>query len=247
MKPTLGMEEAKTSNSYPVTITQPEDVQKGKSKFIRNVAIAFIGFVLVAVVIVVSVYFGIRSTKDTYQEAWHTFRDQEGRYMEEKVNKTKDMTEIHVPNSVHIIYDYTNGISVERFTDVQTKIRGPCYVKFLNSSKTNISPDTDQTTDDSGPYENKVDSQHWRFTDRKVPSYLTSAPRVQEMCKGTDIFWMEKMPESSIQKRQTDGYECSLIIWRTFIYLWENYLYKEWICRYPSGIYAFNYWELWKV
>ena len=42
------------------------------------------------------------------QEAWHTFRDKEGHYMEEKVNKTKDMTEIHVPNSVHVIYDYVN-------------------------------------------------------------------------------------------------------------------------------------------
>ncbi|KAH3842936.1 uncharacterized protein LOC127876811 [Dreissena polymorpha] len=246
MKPTLGMEEAKTS--YPVTIAQPEYVQKGKSKFVRNVAIAFIGFVLVAVVIVVAVYFGIRSTKDAYQEAWHTFRDKEGRYMEEKVNKTKDMTEIHVPNSVHVIYDYVNGISVERFTDVTTKIRGPCYVRFINSSKTNISPDTDQTTDDSGPYNNKVDSQQWRFTDRKVPSYLTSAPRVQEMCKDTDIFWMEKMPESSIQKRSLhEGYKCTLITYRTFIYNGVRYLYKEWrCCCLPLGGY-FIYWELWRI
>ncbi|KAH3837094.1 uncharacterized protein LOC127877450 [Dreissena polymorpha] len=244
MKLTLGMEEAKTS--YPVTISQPGDLQKGKPKFVRNVAIAFIGFVLVAVVIVVAVYFGIRLTKDTYQEAWHTFRDKEGHYMEEKVNKTKDMTEIHVPNSVHVIYDYVNGISVERFTDVQTKIRGPCYVRFLNSSKTNISPDTDQTTDDAGPYDNKVESQHWKLTDRKVPSYLTSAPRVQEMCKDTDIFWMEEVPESSIQKRQASGYQCNLIIYRTFTYNWVRYLYKEWVC-YLYGRYAFNYWELWRI
>ncbi|KAH3720017.1 hypothetical protein DPMN_062907 [Dreissena polymorpha] len=61
-----------------------------RPKLLKAAVIGLAVFVIVAA-----------TTLDTYQEAWETVQDLEGRYMEERMNKSKDMTEIDVPNTYH--------------------------------------------------------------------------------------------------------------------------------------------------
>jgi len=47
-------------------------------------------------------------TNFNYQEAWQTFKSQDGRVVEEKVTVTDDKVDIEVPNEMKVIYDYTH-------------------------------------------------------------------------------------------------------------------------------------------
>ncbi|KAH3720014.1 hypothetical protein DPMN_062904 [Dreissena polymorpha] len=196
------MEEGKTA--YIVNQpTKEEAISKTKTRPVVVIAIVLVSLVIASVVIFVAVYFGIHMTKNSYQEAWKTLRDREGRMLEEKVTKTKDCVEIDVPNSLQSVYDYRRGIVVERYTDLNTKLRTPCYVRYINTT-TDPGPnitmdDTDEIVDN--PEERST--QQWLFTQRVVPWDLVSSPRVQELCRGTSIFWMDAVKQSTVQKRQT--------------------------------------------
>ena len=49
-------------------------------------------------------------TNFNYQEAWQTFKSQDGRVVEEKVTVTDDKVDIEVPNEMEMIYDYKHVI-----------------------------------------------------------------------------------------------------------------------------------------
>ncbi|XP_052245452.1 uncharacterized protein LOC127854452 [Dreissena polymorpha] len=203
-----------------------------RPKLLKAAVIGLAVFVIVAATTLVAVYIGGKMTKDTYQEAWETVQDLEGRYMEERMNKSKDMTEIDVPNTVQIIYDYKNNLAVFRYTYSESKIRDRCYARAIDSEFDPKQLGYDTESEGQNPNEFISTTRKWKFTEREVPSFMTSSSRVQDMCGGTQIYWMEVMDDTQIEKRDAHTRELILILpvsligipCNIFVYLERNSL-----------------------
>ncbi|XP_052245451.1 uncharacterized protein LOC127854451 [Dreissena polymorpha] len=159
--------------------------------------------------------------------------------MEERINKSKDMTEIDVPNTVQVIYDYKNNIVVFRYTHSETRIRSPCYVREIDSEYDPKQLEYDIQSEWQKPNEFSSTTRKWKFTEREVPSYMTSSSRVQDMCSGTQIYWMEVTADTHIEKRQITGTSRELILIIP-ITIFGNpcniFVYLETISGIPVGI-----------
>ncbi|WAR15540.1 hypothetical protein MAR_005645 [Mya arenaria] len=185
MKPTFGMEGTK---NCAMVIEDPRE-EKKRPKLAKYLAASLVGLVTVAGIVVLSVYLGTRISKGAYE-------------VEEMITQTQDEVLVDVPNSVHMVYDYKHGLVFRRYTDTNTKKRGPCYAAYIGEM--DPKPDTQFAEEGQMPAptgEPEI-KQQWRFTDNKVPSNLASSPNVQNMCQDTDIFWMEKTADTGLEKRE---------------------------------------------
>ncbi|XP_045203433.2 uncharacterized protein LOC123556619 isoform X1 [Mercenaria mercenaria] len=224
MKPVLGMESGKAEI---ITVTGvPEKVQVNRTKgcttkrIAVGVIVGAVAFAIVAVVVIVSVYFGSKVTSDSFKVAHQTYKTNDGEVVEEETNVTKTEVDIRVPNVAEIIYDYKNGLVVTRFEDSETNVQSVCFAQFMNETES-PSTDTDKYTDgEVDLYEQKSDEEaesvKWTNTNKEVPRHMISE-NVARMCEGTKIYWMEKASGDGISKRQT----CSSIRRVIICYPWR--------------------------
>ncbi|WAR12677.1 hypothetical protein MAR_026857 [Mya arenaria] len=198
MKPTFGMEGTKDCG---MVIEDPRE-EKKRPKLAKYLAASLVGLVTVAGIVVLSVYIGTRISKGAYEGALRKYSDGDGRQVEEMITQKQDEVLVDVPNSVHMVYDYKHGLVFRRYTDMNTKKRGPCYAAYIGEM--DPKPDTQFAEEGQMPAptgEPEI-KQQWRFTDNKVPSNLASSTNVQNMCQDTDIFWMEKTADTGLEKRE---------------------------------------------
>ncbi|XP_052815493.1 uncharacterized protein LOC128242395 [Mya arenaria] len=171
MKPTFGMEGTKDCG---MVIEDPRE-EKKRPKLAKYLAASLVGLVTVAGIVVLSVYIGTRISKGAYEGALRKYSDGDGRQVEEMITQKQDEVLVDVPNSVHMVYDYKHGLVFRRYTDMNTKKRGPCYAAYIGEM--DPKPDTQFAEEGQMPAptgEPEI-KQQWRFTDNKVPSNLASS------------------------------------------------------------------------
>ncbi|XP_045203439.2 uncharacterized protein LOC123556624 [Mercenaria mercenaria] len=212
MKPVIGMESGKaeivTVTGMPEKV--PEDRTKGCSskRIAVSVIVGAVTLAIVAAVIIVSVYFGSKIATDSYKMARQTYKTDDGVVVEEETKVTETEVDVRVPNVAEVIYDFKNGLVVQRFASRETNAQTTCYAQYMNETQ---APNTDPERYSDGEMDlykkdsaEGTESVKWRITNKEVPDYMISE-NVARMCEGTKIFWMEKVQGDKINKRETCG------------------------------------------
>ncbi|XP_053375289.1 uncharacterized protein LOC123535406 [Mercenaria mercenaria] len=248
MKPTLGMEEGKpVAVSIQGMVEQPEKPKR--SRLIAGVAVGIVALVIIATVVGLSVYFGAKLTRDNFQEARQFYHTDDGKVVEEVSKVTEKEVTIKVPNVVESVYDYKNGLVVERFVNTETKEKSACYARYLNMT-TAPTQDAKRYEDEEMALHKKTQEeqspQKWKATTRQLSKHVVSE-NVAEMCRDTDIFWMEKVEdEGGIVKRETCYHIGYTYVCYPKSYACSYYCYLDYYCKTADGsIYLYKETDGW--
>lgn len=174
-------------------VMQPENVvQKPKrTRIIVGVVVGLVTLVVITAAVMLAVYFGVMLSRDSYKDAWKTYKMADGEEIVEKTEITEDEQDITLPNQMKVIYDLVNGIEVTRMKNPETGRYGDCYAKILNRTETDGLQEDGEM---NGRLVNEYQVEYKATTER-VPDYRIS-DNVREMCQGVNIFWMERIVEA---------------------------------------------------
>lgn len=237
MKPALNMEEGKPAAVIIQGSTeQPEKVRR--SRLVKGSLIGLAVLVVIALVVGLSVYFGAKITRDNFKEAKQLYHTDDGKVVEETTKVTETEVSINVPNIVETVFDFKIGVIVDRYVDSETKTKSACYARPLNQS-TAPTTDAERYEDQELDLNQKTHSQEqskqkWVATTRTLAKHLVSE-NIAEMCKDTDIFWMERVEETDMEKRAACYYSGYTYVCYPRTYRCSYYCYFNYYCRTAAG------------
>lgn len=218
-------------------IEQPEKIKR--NRFVKGLVIGLGVFVVIALVTGMSAYSGAKFTRENFKEGKQMYHINDRKFVEEVSKVTETEVTIKAPNVVEMVFDYKNGVIVERFVDSESKLKSDCYARALNQTSaptTDAERYQDQEIDlNQMPQEES--RQKWVATPLMLAKHLVSE-NVAEMCNDTEIFWMEGVEETVKEKREVHYLELTRFLCYPHTYQCSYYCYFYHDYRTAAGIWT---------